>query len=65
MFDGFFECSLDVPEHEILQLFLFLKDLFEAFKVTFNGAIYHSTSLCHEMHKSGLIIFLHRFDLTH
>ncbi len=62
MFDSFFKCSLDVPEHQVLQLFVFCKDFLETFQITTFYALDHGTSLGHKFHELIAISGLQCFD---
>lgn len=62
MFDSFFECSLDVPEHQVLQLFVFCKDFLETFQVTILYTLDHGTSFGHKFHELISISGFQCFD---
>ena len=62
MFDSFLECSLDVPEHQVLQFFVFCKDFLETFKVRILNALDHGTSFGHKFHELISISGLQCFD---
>ena len=60
---GFLECPLNVPEHQILLLRLFVEDALKLLEIAFDCGIDQISALAHELHKSTGIILLHAFDL--
>jgi hypothetical protein len=48
---SFFKGSLNVPKHQVLQLFVFCKDLLEAFQVACFNTGDHRASTRHKFHE--------------